>query len=255
MDMKVTGEKTRKSIEVFCCYARKDQSLLLDLKTHLAPLQQEGLITLWADIDINAGMEWEKEIHRHLNSAQIVLLLISPDFIASEYCYSVEMRRAMQRHESGEARVIPIILRPVLWQGTPFGKIQALPTNANPSISRNWHHQDEAFYSVAQGVREAAEAILEEEQRSKAEEAERIHRAEEERQRQAEEERVRQAEEAKRHQAEEQARRIEEERVRQAEEEKSLRETEEQISPVEAPQLQEQTEIPARTPVGFPVEE
>jgi len=80
-------------IEVFCCYAREDQPLLLDLKTHLMPLQREGLITLWADIDINAGEEWEKEIHRHLNTAQIILLLISSDFLASEYCYSIEMQR------------------------------------------------------------------------------------------------------------------------------------------------------------------
>ena len=84
VDVKAWGEARRKSIEVFCCYARKDQQLLLDLKTFLSPLQREGLITLWTDIDINAGTEWEREIHRHLNTAQIILLLISPDFIASE---------------------------------------------------------------------------------------------------------------------------------------------------------------------------
>ncbi len=111
MDIRAPEGTRPESVEVFCCYARKDQSLLLELKTHLTPLQREGLITLWADIDINAGMEWEKEIQRHLNTAQIILLLISPDFIASEYCYSVEMQRAVERHECGEARVIPIILQ------------------------------------------------------------------------------------------------------------------------------------------------
>lgn len=174
----------QKGVEVFCCYARKDQPLLLELKTHLTPLQREGLITLWADTDINAGIEWEEEIRRHLNSAQIILLLISPDFIASEYCYSVEMQRAIERHERGEAQVIPIILRPVDWQGMPFGKFQALPTNASPVTSGKWHHQDEAFYEVAKGIRDAvAERVrlAEEERVRKAAEAEQARLAEMER--------------------------------------------------------------------------
>ncbi len=74
-------------LEVFCCYARKDQLLLNELKIHLSPLQRRGLITIWSDIDIDAGAVWEKEIKQHLNTAQIILLLISPDFMASEYCY------------------------------------------------------------------------------------------------------------------------------------------------------------------------
>lgn len=152
-----------KTIKVFCCYARNDQPFLLELKKHLSALEREKRITLWADINIDAGTEWEKEIDRHLSTAQIILLLVSPDFIHSDYCYSVEMQKAMQRHESGEARVIPIILRPVLWQETPFGKIQALPTDASPIISEKWHHQDEAFYSVAEGVRKAVASLTEEE--------------------------------------------------------------------------------------------
>ncbi len=78
-------------LQVFCCYARKDQPLLQELKAHLALLVREGLITLWADGDIDAGMEWEEEIHHHLNAAHIILLLISPDFMASDYCYGIEM--------------------------------------------------------------------------------------------------------------------------------------------------------------------
>lgn len=149
-----------KPIEVFCCYARNDQLFLDELKKHLSTLEREKLISLWADVNINAGENWEEEIHRHLNTAQIILLLVSPDFIASEYCYSIEMQQAMQRHARGEVRVIPVILRPVYWQNTPFGKIQALPKNANPITSGRWHHQDEAFYSVTEGVRRAAEALL-----------------------------------------------------------------------------------------------
>src|SRR6266487_1759942 len=100
-------------VKIFCCYARKDQQIMNELRKHLIPLQRQELITLWADIDIDAGEEWEKVIDQHLNTAQIILLLISPDFMASEYCYSKEMMRALERHKRGEARVIPILLRPV----------------------------------------------------------------------------------------------------------------------------------------------
>src|SRR5438105_3937697 len=140
------------TIEIFCCYARKDQSLLQSLKTHLMPLQWQGLITIWSDTDINAGMEWEEEIKKHLDTAQIILLLISPDFMASEYCYSKEMQRAMQRHELGEAYVIPILLRPTYWKGAPFEKLQLLPTNAKPVIDQSWHTQDNELYDVAEHI-------------------------------------------------------------------------------------------------------
>jgi hypothetical protein len=76
-------------------------------------MELSGQIRVWADTDIDAGQEWEKEIDKHLNTAQIILLLISPDFIASKYCYGTEMKRAMERHQAGEARVLPVILRPV----------------------------------------------------------------------------------------------------------------------------------------------
>lgn len=145
--------KAQKSIEVFCCYAREDRLLLLELKTHLTPLQREGLITLWTDTDIDAGVEWEKEIHRHLNSAQVILLLISPDFIASDYCYSIEMQRAIERYQAGEVSIIPVILRPVSWQEAPFGKIQALPTDAKPVTS--WSSREDALYDVVKGIRKA----------------------------------------------------------------------------------------------------
>ncbi len=146
-------------LEIFCCYARKDQQLLNDLKAHLIPLQRQGLIALWADTDINAGSEWEKEIEKHLNTAQIILLLVSPDFMASEYCYSNEMKRSVERHERGEASVIPVILRPVFWQEAPFGKLQALPTNAKPVIDPSWHSPDEAFFDVAQGIHKVIQEI------------------------------------------------------------------------------------------------
>src|SRR5579862_6268056 len=138
------------SLEIFCCYARKDEQLLQTLKAHLMPLQRQGRITIWSDIDIDAGEQWEKEITKHLNTAQIILLLISPDFMMSEYSYNNEMKRAMERHEKGEAKVVPIILRPVIWQGAPFGMLQALP--AKGKAITTWQNVDAAFVSVAEGI-------------------------------------------------------------------------------------------------------
>src|SRR5437899_11887808 len=100
-------------VKIFCCYAHEDEALLIQLKAHLRPLQRQGLIDIWYDRDISAGTEWEREISEQLNTAQIILLLVSPDFMDSDYCYSKEMQKAMERHSRGEARVIPVLLRPV----------------------------------------------------------------------------------------------------------------------------------------------
>ena len=154
------------SIEIFCCYARTDQSLLNELKRHLSPLQRQELITLWNDTDISPGANWEKEIEKHLNTAQIILLLVSPDFIASEYCYSKEMLRAMERYEAGEAHVVPIILRPVLWENTPFGLLKALPTDAKSLSGPTWHNLDEALFDVAKGIRNVVQGFLQEPQKA-----------------------------------------------------------------------------------------
>ncbi len=147
------------SIEVFCCYAHKDAPLLESLKAHLTLLQRQGLISLWADTNISPGSEWEKEVEKHLNTAHIILLLVSSDFMASDYCYSKEMMRAIARHDRGEARVIPIIARPVFWQGAPFARLQALPTGAKPVISPSWHSQDEALLDVVKGIGEAIKSL------------------------------------------------------------------------------------------------
>jgi predicted ATPase len=152
--------KMIKSITVFISYAHEDDSLREELDKHLSLLKSQQLIDVWYDRDISAGTEWEQTIDRHLNTARIILLLISPDFMASSYCYSIEMKRAMERHEAGDARIIPVILRPVLWKSALFGKLQALPTNAEPVTSRHWHTRDEAFFAVAQGIQEAIEALM-----------------------------------------------------------------------------------------------
>lgn len=148
-------------IEIFCCYARKDQSLLNALKTHLSLLQRQDLITIWNDTDISPGVNYEEEIKKHLNTARIILLLISPDFMASNYCYSKEMRQAMERQMAGLARVIPVILRPVLWTAAPFGQLQALPTDAHPVVSSHWYSPDEAFLDIAVGIQKVVQELKE----------------------------------------------------------------------------------------------
>jgi hypothetical protein len=144
-------------LEIFCCYARKDKVLLDELKTHLIPLQREGLISIWNDSDISPGTDWEEEITKHLDTAQLILLLVSPSFMASEYCYSKEMKRAVERHNQGKARVIPVILRPIYWQKAPFGKLQALPKDAKPV--KSWRDQDKAFVDVVTGILLAIEQL------------------------------------------------------------------------------------------------
>ena len=146
-------------VKIFFCYAREDETLLNKLKSHLRPLQRQGLIDIWYDREISAGAEWEQEIKQHLNSAQIILLLISPSFMDSDYCYSVELKHALERHESGEARVIPIILEYVYWQIESLSKLQALPTDAKPIVSAGWHSQNEALYDVTEGIRTAVEKM------------------------------------------------------------------------------------------------
>jgi WD40 repeat protein len=147
-------------VTIFFCYAREDEELLKKLKAHLRPLQRQGLIDVWYDRDISAGSEWEQEIQQHLNTAQIVLLLISPDFMDSDYCYGIEMQRALERHERGEAVVIPVILRPAYWHGKPLGKLQALPTDSKPVTDPEWHNQDRALYDATGGIYKVVEQLM-----------------------------------------------------------------------------------------------
>jgi hypothetical protein len=138
------------SIRIFVCYAHRDEPLFNRLKRQLRPFLEQGLIEVWYDRDISPGVEWEPEISSNLYAAHIILLLISPDFMESSYCRGVEMKRALERHERGEANVIPIILRPTHWQDM-LGNIQALPIDARPVTS--WSNQDKAFFNVAEGLR------------------------------------------------------------------------------------------------------
>lgn len=146
-----------RALEIFYSYTHEDEELREELIKHLSQLRRDGVIKNWHDREITAGSEWKDQIDAHLESADIILLLISADFIHSDYCYDIEMKRALERHNNKEARVIPIILRPVDWQGAPFGKLQCLPKDARP-VTR-WEDQDEAFLDISQGIRKAAAEI------------------------------------------------------------------------------------------------
>ncbi len=145
------------AITVFISYAHEDEALLQQLHTHLSPLTRQGLIATWYDRELVAGTDWAGEIDAHLEQASIILLLVSADFIASRYCYEVEMTRALERHEAGQARVIPIALRPADWKGMPFASLHALPTDARAITT--WTNQDAAFVDVAAGIRRAIEDL------------------------------------------------------------------------------------------------
>ena len=142
-------------IEVFYSYAHKDEELRKELDEHLSLLKRQGIIKGWHDQDIDAGQEWKQEINKHLESSHIILLLISSHFLASDYCYEIEMKRAMERHKAGKACVIPIILRDCDWHDAPFGSLQALPRNGQPITGRVWSNNHEAFKDVAIGIRKA----------------------------------------------------------------------------------------------------
>ena len=143
-------ERKSSPIKLFYCYAHKDRVLRDELDMHLAGLRRSGLITAWHDGAISPGTAWEREIETHLNTAHIILLLVSPDFISSDYCYSKEMGRAIERHHAKDARVIPILLRPVDWTDAPFNILQALPSNVEPVTS--WSDRDAAFADIARGI-------------------------------------------------------------------------------------------------------
>ena len=142
-------------IEVFFSYAHEDEKLRNELAKHLTLLERQEVIGSWHDREITAGTEWRGQIEQHLESAQVILLLISSSFLASDYCYDIELKRAMERHRAGSARVIPIILRAVDWQGTEFAELQALPASGKPVTS--WDNLDEAFTDIAKGIRKAVE--------------------------------------------------------------------------------------------------
>jgi hypothetical protein len=136
---------------LFYSYAHEDEGYLTRLRTHLTMLKRENRISEWYDRKIIPGDEWDLEIREQLERARVVLLLVSADFIASDYCWGTEVRRALERHARNEAVVIPVIVSPADWHSAPFGRLQALPADGKPVTT--WGNRDQAWAEVAMGIR------------------------------------------------------------------------------------------------------
>nr|WP_240966768.1 HEAT repeat domain-containing protein [Nodosilinea sp. P-1105] len=143
-----------KTVSLYFSYAPADAPLQTQLAKHLTLLEHQGVITSWSSHQILPGEDRTQTIHQQLNTADIILLLISPDAIADDTCYHLEIQRAIERHQAGEARVIPILLRPVDWQGAPFSQLDVLPKNHEPVTT--WPNPDKAFQEIAEGIRQVA---------------------------------------------------------------------------------------------------
>lgn len=143
--------------KVFFSYSHADEALRDQLEKQLAMLKRQGLIESWHDRRIIAGNEVDNEISAQMEGADIILLLVSSDFLASDYCYEREMTRALERHHAGVAKVIPVILRACDWHAAPFGRLLATPPDGKPVTQ--WPDRDQAFLEVAKSIRSAVEEI------------------------------------------------------------------------------------------------
>jgi hypothetical protein len=173
-------QQIREPLTLFYVYVHEDEPLRSSLEKHLSLFIRQGLISSWSDRQVVAGTVWKMEINRHLETASIILLLVSSDFLASDYSYDIEMQRIMERHDRGQTTVIPIILRPCDWQRAPFGKLQCLPPNGRPVTV--WNNQDEAFLTIMQGIRRICDQLLQsstgetsQESRNPADDVEPLH--------------------------------------------------------------------------------
>lgn len=140
-------------VTLFLSYAHEDEAFCQEFKKHLRLLERQGLLSAWSDRQIPAGTNWAEEIDHQFEHASIILLLISADFLASDYCYSQEMTQALERHAAGKAQVIPILLRSCDWKSAPFARLQMLPSDARPIST--WHDQDEAWTNIVAELRRA----------------------------------------------------------------------------------------------------
>lgn len=143
--------------QVFVSYARVDEPHLMRLTVHIAPLVRDGLIDVWSDQAVAAGADWERDIQHRLATADIVILLVTPDFVASEYCFELELPEVLRRHEEEGLCVLPVLVKSVDLVNLPIGRFQGLPTERWPISA--WRDADEAWLQVARGVRKAAQEI------------------------------------------------------------------------------------------------
>ena len=142
--------KEQKILHIFYCYAREDRIFRDALDKHLSGLKRQKRLSTWSDREIRAGEDWKTAIDMHLQEAHIILCLVSPDFLASDYCYEQEMQQALARHKKGIARVIPILVRPTHWEDTPLSELQMLPSDKLAVTL--WPNPDAAWLDVVKGI-------------------------------------------------------------------------------------------------------
>ncbi|HEX7735487.1 MAG TPA: TIR domain-containing protein [Ktedonobacteraceae bacterium] len=145
------AEQKAGATEIFLLYAHEDEDLKEQFLKHMAILRRSQQAMIWHDGDIQGGEEIHKEVDAHMTSAKIILMLISASFIASDYCYGEQMEVAMRRHKEGTAKVVPIIIKPVDWKGTPFDILQAVPHSGKPIST--WNNRDEAWLEVVRAIK------------------------------------------------------------------------------------------------------
>lgn len=146
------------TLRLFLSYARADAALKQRFDVHLAGLKRSGKISTWSDSDLDPGVEWDQAIKQRLEEADVILLLISPDFMASDYIWGVEIESAMQRHRAGQALIIPIFLKDTVWQDAPFAKLQGLPRDGK---AVNQHPDPEpVLAAIAKEIRTAIDKKL-----------------------------------------------------------------------------------------------
>jgi subtilisin family serine protease len=145
-------------LNIFCSYSHKDAALWQEFKAHLAPMERAGRIKVWSDGLIEPGKRWEAEIYRALDAADIVLLLVSAYFVESDFCYSKELQRAVEREAQGHVTIVPVRVRPVILKGTVLSEIQALPSEAKPITSfgdphEGWTQVTERLFDLVERMR------------------------------------------------------------------------------------------------------
>ncbi len=139
-----------KIIRVFCSFADEDQPLQKKLEKQLKSLERQGQVFVWDKHKVHPGQEQKREIENQLKEADLILLLISQNFISSDDCYGIELGKALRRYADGKARIVPILLRPCTWNGLRFSTFQVLPRNEKPVTL--WSKQDVAFQQIVQEI-------------------------------------------------------------------------------------------------------
>lgn len=148
-------EVSERPLKIFFSYSKEDRKKLEQLQKFLAPLKMQGKIELWDDNKILAGDEWDGAIRSELEEADMILLLISIDFLVTDYVWEVEIKRAMEKHEAGLARVVPVVLDHCDWEDMPFGKLSGLPIKGKPVSAYN--NENEAWSTVVKGLKRVIE--------------------------------------------------------------------------------------------------